>query len=140
MVCMEVQVAPETRAALKEHLTLRCLVRAKYHRDKSRRSADAISWAQSLVEILCTTLLRDVGQETAGFSIQLNIVQMLGAPNIVYICYDLFLDECNGRLRTKISGDFHTKRPIHYIIQKRKLFIVRRDERADEMVAASTPG
>ncbi|KAG2420026.1 hypothetical protein HFD88_004824 [Aspergillus terreus] len=135
MARMEVQVAPESRAALKEHLTLRCVVRAKYHRDKSRRSAEVISWSQSLVQILCTTLLREVGQETSGFSTQLNIVQMIGSPNIVYICFDLFLDECDERLRTEISEDFRTQRPIHYIIQKRRLFYVRRDERADQQVA-----
>lgn len=135
MAEMEVQVSAQTRTALKADLTLRCLLRAKFHRDMSRRSGDVISWAQSLVERVNSAVLREVGQQTAGFSIQMNMIQMLGAPSVVYICYDLFLDECDERLRTEISESFHTKRPIHQITQKGKVYIMRRDERADARVA-----
>ena len=134
MAGMEVQVSAQTRTALKTDLTLRCLLRANYHRDMSRHSRDVISWAQSLVERLSSAVLREVGQQMAGFSIQMNIIQMLGTPNVVYICYDLFLDECDERLLKDISENFHMKRPIHMITQKGKLYIMRRDERMDAMV------
>ncbi|CAG8886308.1 unnamed protein product [Penicillium egyptiacum] len=64
----------------------------------------------------------------------MNTIQMLGSPNIVYICYDLFLDECDERIRTEISESV-TKRPIHQITQKGKVYIMRRDERLDVKVA-----
>lgn len=135
MADMEVQVSAQTRTALNADLTLRCLLRAKFHRNMSRRSGDVISWAQSLVERLSSAVLREVGKQTAGFSIQMNMIQMLGAPSVVYICYDLFLDECDEQLRTEISQSFHMKRPIHQITQKGKVYIMRRDERADARVA-----
>jgi hypothetical protein len=131
---MEVQVAAQTRAALKADLTLRCVLRCKY-RHKSRRSADVIPWAQSRVERLSNAVLREVGQQTAGFSIQLNVIQMLRLRNVVYIFYDLFLDECDKQVRTEITESFHTKRPIHAITRKGKVYIMRRDERADKDVA-----
>jgi hypothetical protein len=135
MADMEVQVSAQTLSAWKADLTLRCLLRAKFHRDKSRHSRDVISWAQSLVERISSAILREAGQQTAGFSIQTNMIQMIGSPSVVYICYDLFLGECDEQLRTKVSESFHMKRPIHYIIQKGKSFFMRRDERMDERVA-----
>jgi hypothetical protein len=113
MVDIEVKVSAQTRTVLKADLTLRCLLRAKFHRDKSRRSEDVISWAQSLVKRLSNAILRKFEQQTAGFSVYMNMLQMIGSPNVVYICYDLFLDECDERLRTKISESSHMKRPIH---------------------------
>lgn len=132
---MEVQVAAQTRTALKADLTLRCLLRAKFHRHMSRRSADVIPWARSLAERLSSAVIQEVGQETVGFSIQMNMVQMLGSPNIVYICYDLFLAECDKQLQSQISGSFQLKRPIHSISRKGKVYIIRRDQRVDDRVA-----
>lgn len=40
----------------------------------------------------------------------MNMIQMINSPNVVYICYDLFLDECDEQLRTEISESFPTKR------------------------------
>ncbi|OQE16618.1 hypothetical protein PENFLA_c027G09417 [Penicillium flavigenum] len=131
---MEVQVAAQTRTALQTDLTLRCLLRDKY-RHKSRRSADVISWAQSHVGRLSNAVLREVGQQTAGFSIQMNMIQMLGLRDLVYICYDLFLDECDKQVRTEISESFSTERPIHQITRKGDVYIMRRDERVDGKVA-----
>jgi hypothetical protein len=65
---IEAQVSAQTRTALQTDLTLRCLLRDKY-RHESRRSADVISWAQSRVEGLSNAVLREVGQQTTGFSI-----------------------------------------------------------------------
>lgn len=131
---MEVQVSPQTQAALKTDLTLRFVIRAKYRHDKSRRSAVVIPWAQSLAERLSSALVQEVGQQTAGFSVQLNMIQMLSLRNITYICYDLFLDECDQRLRADISENIHLKRPIHMIHRKNKIFIIQRDPRADAEV------
>lgn len=131
---LEVQVSPETRTALKTDLTLRYVIRAKYRHEKSRRSAVVIPWAQSLAERLSSAMVQEVGQQTTGFSIQLNMIQMLGLRNIVYICYDLFLDECDQDFRAEISENIHLKRPIHVIHRKNKVFIIQRDPRADAEV------
>ncbi|KAJ5459240.1 hypothetical protein N7530_011184 [Penicillium desertorum] len=116
---MEIQVAAQTRTALKANLTLRCVLRDKY-RHTSRRSADVIPWAQSRVERLSNAL---------------NVIQMLGLRNIVYIFYDLFLHECDKQVRTEITESFSKKRPIHMITRKGKVYIMRRDKRRDEDVA-----
>lgn len=131
---MEVQISPQTQAALKTDLTLRCLIQTKYHPEKSRRSAVVIPWAQSQAERLSSAVVQDSGQQTAGFSIQLNMIQLLDLRDIVYICYDLFLDECDAGLRAEISENFDLKRPIHMMTRKHKVFIIRRDERADARV------
>ncbi|KXG51415.1 uncharacterized protein PGRI_094270 [Penicillium griseofulvum] len=55
--------------------------------------------------------------------------------NDVYICYDLFLDECDKQLRAEISDTIPSQRPIHIITRRAKVFIVRRDERMDVKVA-----
>ncbi|KAJ5102053.1 hypothetical protein NUU61_004275 [Penicillium alfredii] len=110
MAGMEVQISTETRAALKADLTLRCVLRAKFRHDRSRRSADVIPWAQSRVVRLSSAVIQEVGQQTAGFS-------------------------CDQRLTTEISESFHLKRPIHLITQKGSGYIMRRDKRADARVA-----
>lgn len=130
----EVQVSPQTQAALKTDLTLRFVIRAKYRHEKSRRSAVVIPWAQSLAERLSSAIVQESGQQTAGFSAQLNMIQMLILRNITYICYDLFLDECDQKLRAEISEEIHLKRPIHMIRRKNKVFIIQRDPRADAEV------
>ena len=104
---LEVHVSPQTEAALKTDLTLRCVAQIKYRDDKSRRSAVVIPWAQSAAERLSSAAIQKVGQQTAGFSVQLIMIQMLSLGRTVYICYDLFLDECDPELRAEISGKFH---------------------------------
>lgn len=131
---MKVQVYPQTQAALKTDLTLRCLIQTKYRPEKSRRSAVVIPWAQSQAERLSSAIVQDVGQQTTGFSTQLNMIQLIDLRDIVYICYDLFLDECDPALRAEISENLDMKRPIHMITRKHKVFIIRRDERADARV------
>lgn len=84
----EVMLAAETRAALAADLTMRCLLKTKYDRD-SRHSQVAIPWAQSRAEKLTRAMLKHVGQQSAGFSIQLNIVELLGIHKAL-ICYDVF--------------------------------------------------
>ncbi|KAH8428168.1 uncharacterized protein LDX57_005873 [Aspergillus melleus] len=101
---LEIQVSPETEAALKTNLTLRCVV---------------------------TAAIQKIGQQTAGFSVQLIVIQMVGVRRIVDICYDLFLDECDPGLRAEISGKFDEKCPIHFITRKHKVFLMRRDPRVD---------
>jgi hypothetical protein len=63
------------------------------------------------------------------------MIQMLGLRDLIYICYDLFLDECDEQVRTEISESFSTERPIHQITRKGKVYIMRRDERLDGRVA-----
>lgn len=56
-------------------------------------------------------------------------------PNAVYICFDLFLGECDEQRRKEISEDFKSKRPIHSIARRPNVCIMWRDERMDERVA-----
>ncbi|KAJ5151730.1 hypothetical protein N7492_010025 [Penicillium capsulatum] len=129
-----VQISPQTQEALKTDRTLRCLIQTKYRPEKPRRSAVVIPWAQSLAEKLSKAIVGDAGQETTGFSVQLNTIQMLDFRDIVYICHDVFLDDCDRGLRAEISENIHLKRPIHMITRKNKVFFIRRDERADARV------
>jgi hypothetical protein len=76
-------------------------------------------------------MLGHIGQQTAGFSIQLNIVELLGVHKIALICYDLFLKECDEHVRSEI--DQSLERPVHIITRRGKAFHVRR---SDKMVEA----
>ncbi|PLB44411.1 hypothetical protein P170DRAFT_440711 [Aspergillus steynii IBT 23096] len=131
---LEIEVSAQTEAALKTNLTLRCVVRTKYRSEKSPRSAVVIPWAQARVENLTGYAVRKAGQQTAGVSAELIMIHMLGLRNIIDICYDVSLDECDPGLRNEISGKFHAKQPSHLITRKNNGFWMRRDERMDTEV------
>ncbi len=130
---MEVKIAPETRAALEANLTLRCLYMAKFHLD-SRHSKVVIPWAQSLAERFSSAMLETIGQQTADVSIQLNMIQLLRTRKIALISYDLFLKECDKRVRDEI--DRSLKQPVHEISQRGNVYYMRRNEKVDARVAA----
>ncbi len=130
---MEVKIAPETRAALEANLTLRCLYMAKFHLD-SRHSKVVIPWAQSLAERFSSAMLEAIGQQTADVSIQLNMIQLLRTRKIALISYDLFLKECDKRVRDEI--DRSLKQPVHEISQRGNVYYMRRNEKVDARVAA----
>jgi hypothetical protein len=68
----------------------------------------------------------------ADASVQLNIVQLL--PKHVLICYDLFLDKSDERIRSEIAVSF--ERPIHKVFKIGNVYHIQRDGGLDGMVAA----
>jgi len=132
----EVRVAAETRATLAADLTMRCLLKTKYDRD-SRHSKVAIAWAQSRAEKLSRAMLEHIGQQTAGFSIQLNIIELLDRHKAL-ICYDLFLEECEKHVRSEISRSLD--RPVYIATRRGKVFYIQRSDRRVEQKVAERYG
>ncbi|KAJ5549384.1 hypothetical protein N7513_006618 [Penicillium frequentans] len=135
MVHMEARVAKETLTALQTDLTLRCFLTAHFKRERSRHSEIVISWAHSRAEKISSTLLRDIGQPTTEFSIQMNMIQMLHTSTRVYICYDLFLAECDKQLRDEIHESFILKRPIHQVVKKGNVYHIAMKKGMEQLVA-----
>ncbi|KAJ5718169.1 hypothetical protein N7488_003815 [Penicillium malachiteum] len=129
----EFQVDGQTKEALKKDLTLRCLIKTKYEREKSRASAVVIAWAQSLAEALSTGIFQSVEQSTSGFSVELTMIQMLPTRKL-YISFDIFLNECDKDLRSNIQNNFDLKRPVHQVTQKGTSCFVFRNPKADAEV------
>ncbi|KAJ6024380.1 hypothetical protein N7540_005177 [Penicillium herquei] len=131
MTDTEFQVDGQTKEALKTDLT--------YERDKFRASAAVIAWAQSLTETLSTGILQNVDQQTSGFSVELNMIQMLQTRTI-FISFDLFLDRCDNGLRSNIHNSFDLKRPVYQIAQRGTSCFVFRNPKADAEVTAEYGG
>lgn len=126
---------PRTRTALENDHTLRIVLKVKYSPDKSRRSADVIPWAEKLAKSVSRAALKEVGNPNADFEVSLNIIQMLGSPDYVYICYDIFRAECdqNVRLQTQES----LQQPIHYVSRRGGTYLMRKDARVEALTSAS---
>jgi hypothetical protein len=128
---MEVHIAPESRAALKAHSTIRCLFRTRFKLD-SRLSGPVIAWANSLANTFCEALLEDIGQKAAVFDKQMLMVVL--SREHALICYDIFLEECSELVRIDIGRS--TKQPIHEIRKKGNVYQVRRSKNLDAIVSA----
>ncbi|KAJ5797529.1 uncharacterized protein N7503_006825 [Penicillium pulvis] len=135
MVHMEARVSKETLTALQTDLTLRCFLTARFKRDLSRHSENVIPWAHSRAEEVSTTLLRDIGLPTTEFNIQMNIIQMLRSSTRVYICYDIFLAECDKQLRDEIHKSFIPKRPIHQVVKSGNVYHIAMKKGMEQIVA-----
>lgn len=135
IVHMEARVSKETLTALQTDLTLRCFLTAHFKRERSRHSENVIPWAHSRAEKVSSTLLHDIGQPTTEFSIQVNIIQMLNSSTRVYICYDLFLAECDKQLRDEIHGSFTLKRPIHEVVKRGNVYHIAMKKGMEQIVA-----
>lgn len=135
MVHMEARVSKETLTALQTDLTLRCFLTAHYRRERPRHYEIVIPWAQSRAEKICSTLLRDIGQPTTEFSIQMNMIQMLHTSSRVYICYDLFLAECDKQLRDEIHESFILTRPVHQVVKTGNVYHIAMKKGLEQMVA-----
>ncbi|KAJ5510421.1 hypothetical protein N7453_002524 [Penicillium expansum] len=107
---------PRTRTALENDLTLRIVLNAKYRPDN--RAA-----------------LKEVGKPNADFEISLNIIQMLGSPDYVYICYDVFRAECDRNVRLQIQESL--QQPIHYASRRGGMYLMRKDMRVEALASAS---
>ncbi|KAJ5352454.1 hypothetical protein N7452_001428 [Penicillium brevicompactum] len=126
---------PGTRMKLENDLTLRIVLKTKYKPDKSRRSADVIPWAEKLAERVSRAALEEVGKPNAEFEISLNIIQMLGSPDYVYICYDIFRADCDQNVRLQIQESL--QQPIHYASRRGGVYIMRKDPRIEAFASAS---
>lgn len=124
---MEVQITPETRAALEADTTLRFLIRAKFNLD-SRHSQPAIAWAESLAKAVSSAMLKSIGRKAAIVVIQMNMVQLLNIRGYALVCFDLIFEECNERAQSR--------QPIHLISKRGTAYHVRRNKRLDATVAA----
>ncbi|KAJ5159101.1 uncharacterized protein N7500_008752 [Penicillium coprophilum] len=126
---------PQTRTALENDLTVRIVLKAKYGPEKSRHSADVIPWAKKVAENISRAALKEVGKPNADFEISLNIIQMLGSPDYVYICYDIFRAECDRDVRLQIQESL--QQPIHYASRRGGTYIMRKDARIEAFTFAS---
>lgn len=125
----EVRVAKETRAALTADHNIRCLLKTRY-RLESRHSKVAIEWAKSRVDKLTRAMLEELGLKTTNFSVQLNIIDLIGLREAAYICYDLFVEKCDEHVRSEI--DQSLERPLHLITRRAKVHHVRRGDKTIE--------
>lgn len=124
---MEVQIAPETRAALEADTTLRILIKAKFNL-YSRHSQPVIAWAQSLAKAVSSAMLKDIGRKAAIVILQMNMVQLLNIRSYALVCFDLFFEECNERTQSR--------QPVHEVSKRGNVYHVRRNKKLDAMVAA----
>jgi hypothetical protein len=125
------QIDSESCTALKKDSTLRCLYKARFTLDSSL-SEPVTTWAGSLVEMFCRALLQSIGREAAIIDKRILMLQVLRRH--IFICFDLFLEECDAQLRKEVEQS--NKRPIYAISQKANVYRVRRWKVADEPVAA----
>ncbi|KFA80861.1 hypothetical protein S40288_11501 [Stachybotrys chartarum IBT 40288] len=128
-----ITIAPESLKELTENRTLRCLLKTKYACN-SRHSSKVIKFAYDLVQEFTDTLLADLRTKHANPMLSadthLNIVA-LRRQGRFFICYDLFLGECNER--DKIVQSTH--RSIHLISKTGDEYHLARGKGWDAQVA-----
>lgn len=138
---MQLNVAPESFAALKADGTMRCLLDIKYQ-PTSRQSSVAIPLANDLVDEFRAALVAQLGQTTAAdgaasttadytANVQLNVVQL--RRNRILVCFDLFPCDCKPEVRREV--DESAARPIHAVVESGNVYHVRRHPALDARVA-----
>jgi hypothetical protein len=137
---MQLNVAPESYAALQANATLRCLFETKYT-PSSRHSSVAIALAHDLVKEFTDALLAHIAQTEAGArpananptaDLKLNIVTLRRGKRFL-ICYDMFLKGCEEKVRDKV--DECVDQPIHVIYKAGNVYQLRRNPALDRRVA-----
>ena len=123
---MEIQIAPETRAALEAGTYMRFLYKAKFNLD-SRHSEPVIAWAGGLAKVVSGAMLKDVGREASSVTTQMNMIQLLRVRKYALICFDLCFEDCNEQAQMK--------QPVHEISARGNAYHVRRNQQLDAMVA-----
>lgn len=92
---MDVRVAPETRAALDDKHTLRCVLKVNFKR-KIRHSVPVISWATSLVHEVTHGLLKEAerNQGADDPEISMNVINLMDFPkhDLAFICFDIVFE------------------------------------------------
>ncbi|KAL2162225.1 hypothetical protein VTH06DRAFT_7138 [Thermothelomyces fergusii] len=129
----EYHIDDETRAALRTKPGVRFLLRAKL-KAETRHSSDVIPWAKNLSEKVTKAVIEAAGHhdQLDHFAVRLNAIQLSHRP-YAFICYDLFLRECDEDARSRFSQDPH--QPIHQVIKRAKSYHVIRSRRLDDRVA-----
>ncbi|KAK3291987.1 uncharacterized protein B0H64DRAFT_408663 [Chaetomium fimeti] len=129
----EYHIDGQTRGALQANTGVRFLLRAKLTLE-SRHSSDIIPWAQSLAEKITKAVVETAGHDLAHFVMHLNVIRLLSHRPYAFICYDVFLNECDGQARNQFSQS--PQQPIHEIIKRGNSCHVIRSKRMDDTVAA----
>ncbi|CAI7572887.1 unnamed protein product [Penicillium palitans] len=102
---------PQTRTALENDHTLRIVLKA-----------------ETLAKSVSRAALKEVGKPNAGF-------EMLGSPDYVYICYDIFRAECDQNMRLQTQESL--QQPIHYVSRRGGTYLMRKDARVEALTSAS---
>lgn len=135
---MQLNIAPESYAALRANGTLRCLFETNYT-PSSRHSSVAIALAHDLVKEFMDALLAHIAQTEAGArpananptaDLKLNVVTLRRGKSF-FICYDMFLKGCEVRDMVDQSVD----QPIHVIYKAGNVYYLRRNPALDRRVA-----
>ena len=127
----EIQVAPETRAALLADTTIRCFQRVKI-RLPSRESALALFHAQTIADLVVEAVMEAVSQKAAEYGAGLHMVYLQGRRVKVNICYDLFVNARDEALISRIA--FDSWRPIHQVVVRHGICHVYRNTTLDHAV------
>lgn len=133
---MQLNIAPESYAALKANGALRCFFESRYT-PSSRFSSVAIAFAHDLVKEFTDALLAHIAQTEAAnpsptVDLTLNAVTLRRGKRF-FICYDMFLKECKEEVRSKI--DQSVDQPIHVIYEAKDVYHLRRNPALDRRVA-----
>lgn len=60
---------------------------------------------------------------------------MLHPSSKVFICYDLFLPECDKQLQDEIRRGYTFKRPMHQIVRRGDIYHITRNKELEQVVA-----
>lgn len=130
---MEVQIAPETRAALEATTTVRFLYHAKFHHT-SRLSAEVIPWAESKAKEVISEALQVMGQEARSVKISMVMIQLRRTRKPAMLCFDVVSGD------DVVSKDDEqptlARQPIHEISRRGEAYYLRRSRNLDPRVAA----
>lgn len=131
---MEIQIAPDTQAALKADATIRFFYKLKFKLD-SRHSKPVLAWAESRANAASCAIFKAIGreEEAANVKIQMVMVHLLGIPHYALLCFDLLLSQDCCYDNTPLAQI--QRRPIHEISERGKAYIVWRSKRLDAKVA-----
>ncbi|KAL2150896.1 hypothetical protein VTH82DRAFT_5994 [Thermothelomyces myriococcoides] len=129
----EYHIDDETRMALQTKAGVRFLLRAKL-KAESRHSSDVIPWAQNLSKNVAKAVVEAAGHQLTHFAIHLNVIKLLSRRPYAFICYDLFLHECDKDSQSQFSQN--PNKPIYEIIKRGNNYHVIRSKRLDDMVAS----
>ncbi|KAJ5930344.1 hypothetical protein N7466_005837 [Penicillium verhagenii] len=135
MVAPKVHISAQARTALQANLTIRCLLAARFVHHISRCDGYVIPWAGDLVLGICRAIAKKIKEDCPLFNFQMSMIQMLGSANIVFICFDLFLNHCDQKLMTNIHTNYQLQWPIYYISERGNSYSIQRNEQMDPIVA-----
>jgi hypothetical protein len=137
---MQLNIAPESYAALKANGTLRCLFETKYTLP-SRHSSVVLALAYDLVKKFTDALLAHIAQIKPGAGpestdltadLKLNVVTLRRGTRF-FICYDMFLKGCTEEVRDRV--DQCVNQPIHVIYKAGNVYHLKRNPALDGRVA-----